>query len=298
MNPLAALDHRAQVEAFQRKHRTALLTLLFTDLVGSTRLKQELGDSKAVALMQGHHALLRDILTRFTEAEEISTSGDSFFLVFTKPSDAVKFSLLLQNKLRALAHDNPHPLLDRIGIHVGEVIIEERPDAAKPKDLYGIQVDTCARVMSLGEAYQILLTRAAFDNARQVLKGQDIERLGPLSWLNHGPYILKGVEEPLEICEAGETEAASLRPPPDSEKVHRHVSPDSEPVLGWRPAIGQTVPNTRWPWTTSRPVYWTTLRRRYSNWRAPPLSPRRAWPCWPTTNARVTGRKPPSWPRS
>ena len=54
-----ALEQRAKVEEFQRKHRIGLLTLLFTDLVGSTKLKQELGDREAVALIQRHHALVQ-----------------------------------------------------------------------------------------------------------------------------------------------------------------------------------------------------------------------------------------------
>ncbi len=95
------LEQRAKVEEFQRKHRIGLLTLLFTDLVGSTQLKQELGDHAAVALIQQHRALVREILSGFKEGEEIETAGDSFFLVFTKPSDAVQFSLLLQTRLRA-----------------------------------------------------------------------------------------------------------------------------------------------------------------------------------------------------
>ena len=96
-----ALQHRAQVEEFRRKHRTGLVTLVFTDIVGSTQLKTALGDREGVALIQTHHALVREILTQFKEAEEISTAGDSFFMVFVKPSDAVRFALLLQSKLRA-----------------------------------------------------------------------------------------------------------------------------------------------------------------------------------------------------
>jgi len=247
--PLASED-RLKVDAFQRKHHTAVLTLLFTDLVGSTRLKQNLGDSRAIALLQQHHALVRELLGRFPEAEEINTAGDSFFIVLVRPSDAVRFALLLQARLRRFAAQTAQALFDRIGIHLGEVIVEERLGSPRPKDLYGIQVDTCARVMARAGGDQILLTRAAFDNARPVLKGEDLEGIGSLSWMNHGPYLMKGVEEPVEICEVGEAGKAVLQPPPDSEKIHRHVSPDSEPVLGWRPALGQPVPNT--PWTLER----------------------------------------------
>jgi WD40 repeat protein/serine/threonine protein kinase/class 3 adenylate cyclase len=247
MTQAAAPEQRARVEEFQRRHRTGLVTLLFTDIVGSTRLKQQHGDTAGFALILRHHSIVRELLSCFDRAEEISTAGDSFFLVFAKPSDAVKFALLLQARLRALAKKTGQPVLDRIGIHVGEVVIEEQAAPGKPRDFYGIQVDTCARVMSLGKGGQTLLTRFAFDNARQVLKGQDLEGLSNLSWVNHGFYLLAGVEEPTEICEVGEALAGPLAPPTTTEKGQRLSTPDQEPVLGWRPALEQKVPGT--PWT-------------------------------------------------
>jgi class 3 adenylate cyclase len=81
-----------------------LVALLFTDVVGSTALKQQLGDHAGVALVQQHHALVRKKLKQFPHAEESSTAGDSFFLVFIKPSDAVRFALLLQSGLCQFNH--------------------------------------------------------------------------------------------------------------------------------------------------------------------------------------------------
>jgi class 3 adenylate cyclase/tRNA A-37 threonylcarbamoyl transferase component Bud32 len=241
-----AIERRAKVEAFRRKHRVGLLTLLFTDIVDSTKLKQTLGDREAVPVIQRHHSAIREILSQFSEGEEIETAGDSFFIVFTKPSEAVKFSLLVQARLRALSAEGGRPVFDRIGIHVGEVWIEEHEQPGKAKDLYGLQVNTCARVQSLGQADQILLTRFPFDSARQVLSGEELEQIDALSWLNHGPYLLKGVEEPLEICEVGEQGKAKLIQPVDNEKARRFISADADPVLEWRPAIDQAVPGTGW----------------------------------------------------
>jgi serine/threonine protein kinase/class 3 adenylate cyclase/tetratricopeptide (TPR) repeat protein len=240
--PLAN-EHRAKVEAFQLRHRTAVLTLLFTDMLGSARLKQELGDLRAVALIEQHEALFRQLLAAFPDAEEVDKTGDSYFAIFARPSDAVRFALLLQSRLRRLGEEHGHAVMDRVGIHVGEVLV--RSDANR-RYLYGTQVDATARVMSLAEGGQILLTRAAFDNARPVLQGADLEGISGLCWLNHGPYLLKGMDEPVEICEVGEADKALFKPPADSEKVRRYISPDAEPVLGWRPALGQAVPNTQW----------------------------------------------------
>ena len=154
-----ALKHRAQVEEFRRKHRIGLLTLVFTDIVGSTELKQRWGDLESTALIQRHHEIAREILSGFPESEVIGTAGDSCFLVFAKPSDAVKFALLLQGRIRALAQATGRAMFDRLGIHVGEVVIEEAGRADKPKDLYGMQVDSCARIMSLAKGSQILMSR-------------------------------------------------------------------------------------------------------------------------------------------
>src|ERR1041385_5630208 len=94
------LGQQSKVEAFGQKHRTALVTLLFTDIVGSTALKQQLGDRAAAELFRRHDDLIRQTLRLFTGAEEIETAGDSFLIVFATPSYAVKFGLMLQAQLR------------------------------------------------------------------------------------------------------------------------------------------------------------------------------------------------------
>jgi class 3 adenylate cyclase len=131
------------------------------------------------------------------------------------------------------------PVQERVGIHLGEVVIAEHETAAKAKDLYGIQLATCARVMALAAGGQILLTRGVFDSARQVLKVEDIPRVGVLSWVSHRPYVLKGIEEGVEVCEVGEAGQSLLSAPKRSEKAQRQVRSDEEPVLGWRPAGGR-----------------------------------------------------------
>jgi serine/threonine protein kinase/class 3 adenylate cyclase/dienelactone hydrolase len=243
--PDAAPD-RVRVEEFRRRHHTGLVTLVFTDLVDSVALRRHLGDQEATTLLQTHRQFVRDLLRRALDAEEIETAGDSFLLLFARPSDAVKFALVLQQQTGALAKERKVALAVRIGIHVGEVVIEEHTQGPKPKDLYGSQVDVCARVMSLARRGQILLTRAVFDSARQALKGEELQGLNELQWLDHGPYVLKGNEEPVDICEVGDVGGGALKAPADSDKAQRRVRAGEEPVLGWRPAVGQVVPNTRW----------------------------------------------------
>src|SRR5213594_1523594 len=111
-----ALQHRAEVEEFRRKHRTGLLTLVFTDIVGSTALKQELGEREVASLLQDYRALVRRWRTRFSESEEIETAGDSFLLVFAKPSEAVEFALTLQMELETWSLARGIQVRQRVGI--------------------------------------------------------------------------------------------------------------------------------------------------------------------------------------
>jgi hypothetical protein len=107
MKQEAPAGGETRAAAVPAEHRTRLVTLVFTDLVGSTQLKQELGDRQALALIQRHHAVVRELLAGFEGGREISTSGDSFFLIFSKPSDAVKFAFLLLARLHDVFLDRP-----------------------------------------------------------------------------------------------------------------------------------------------------------------------------------------------
>lgn len=207
------------------------MTLVFTDMVGSTQLKEQLGTPEALALIEQHHTKLRALLHTFPEAVEVETAGDSFFLAFTRPSDAVRFALQWQTRLRRWNRSRREKLADRIGIHVGEVAVYRDAKTDRIVAVNGLEVDKCARVMSLGQAGHILLTRFAFDNARAMLKRQSIAEVGEIVWLNHGHYALKGVAEPLEICEVAEHGVTALHPPPDSEKAHRLTGPAAAEVV-------------------------------------------------------------------
>lgn len=205
----------------RRSTPNRVVTMLFSDLVGSTKLKQIHGDAHSMNIIRQHHSAVRELLARTTTGEEVSTSGDSFFIVFAVPSEAVMFALKWQDLIRNMAEDEGVAIEDRIGIHVGEVYADEAKVAGKEFDFNGIQVDTAARVMSLAQGNQILMTQFPFYNAQQMLEGFEIDGIGDLTWKHHGQYEVKGVKEPLDIFEVGETGLACLRPPPDSEKAKR-----------------------------------------------------------------------------
>ena len=235
MSGSASTPRREALERFQQKHHLGQVTVVFTDIVASTDLKQTLGDLAAQALLKAHDERVRQILGEFADAQEIETAGDSFLLVFANPADAVAFALRLQASLR-LQSRGQAAVRDRIGIHVGKVLVGEA-------GLFGVDLDTCARVMSVGGADQILLTRAAHDEAAQALEGRTIPGVGRVAWRAHGRYHFKGLPEPLELFEAGEEGKARLHAPEDSEKVVRHRAGR---VAVWPGPSGRRVSRRLW----------------------------------------------------
>jgi class 3 adenylate cyclase/predicted esterase len=221
--------------------RSNLLCLVFTDLVDSTALKSRIGDVAASRLMANYHQEVLGLAGQY-EGREIDSAGDGFFLTFEAPSAAVTFSLRLQ-----LLHKERSDLPTvRIGVHLGEVT--ERPAPAgssKPTLVEGLAVDLAARIGSLATGDQVLMSLPVFNAARQRL---DEAQVGaPVSWLAHGPYLLKGIDEPVEIGEAGFEGISPLAPPQDSEKARSATAAGDELTLGWRPAVGLAIPGrTNW----------------------------------------------------
>lgn len=223
-----------------------IVVLLFSDIVGSVNLKTRLGDAGAAKLVGRHDAIFRETFRAFPSATLLQDTGDGFYARFETASDAVLFSLRFQH---AIGHEGwgEAPIRVRVGVHLGEVTEMKLADSNERK-LSGLAVDLAARVTSLGEGGQILLTRSAFDSARQyVLAHPRVGDVDPpdLRWIAHGPYVMKGSEEPIEVFEVGAAGLAPLKAPGDSEKAKRAIKPGDEEVLGWRPASGLEVPDRK-----------------------------------------------------
>lgn len=224
-------------------------TLVVTDLVDSTRLFATLGDQRAARLSARHERIARDLLARCGGREIDKTDG--FLLLFERTVDALRFALAYHRALAALAQTEETEIAARVGIHLGEVILRANsPDdvarGAKPVEIEGYAKPVAARVMALAKARQTLLTRGAFDLARVAAAREEVSE-DELRWLAHGPYVLKGVAEPVEIFEVGEKGFAPLLVPKSTEKAHRAVTAEDELTLGWRPAPGLEVPrHARW----------------------------------------------------
>ena len=223
--------------------RTVLEAIMFTDIEDSVKLEQHLGTRAYADVLKRHGDLFFQALSPVRSGHVEKHTGDGFMVRFGGASDAVVAALRFQWLLSREGWPMERPLRVRIGIHQGEILL---PDAEQqmPASI-GAPVNLAARVHALAEGGQVLLTRSVFDDARQFVKtipglpaGEQLE----LGWVAHGAYLIKGIDEPVEIFEVGERGRALFRAPAGRAGAQRSVSAEEEATLGWRPANEMEVP--------------------------------------------------------
>lgn len=128
------------------------LTFLFTDIEGSTRLLQQVGDRYAL-LLDEQRRLLRAAFAA-EGGVEVNTEGDSFFVVFTSAARAAAAAVAGQRALAAFAWPDGAAIKVRMGLHTGEAVIADG-------DYTGLDVHKAARVMAAGHGGQIVVSDAA-----------------------------------------------------------------------------------------------------------------------------------------
>ncbi|HEU5213433.1 MAG TPA: response regulator [Gaiellaceae bacterium] len=170
---------------------TGIVALLFTDVEGSTRHVQELGDDYP-AVMAEHRRLIRDAVEG-RGGHEVDARGDETFAVFASTRDAVHAAADAQ---RALAVS---PLRVRIGIHTGE------PTQAEG-GYVGLDVNRAARICTAGHGGQVLVSQSAHDL---------VAPLGEAEFRDLGEHELRGLPRPERIyqlvAEGLEGDFAALR---------------------------------------------------------------------------------------
>jgi class 3 adenylate cyclase len=146
-----------------------LATVLFTDIVDSTRRAAQMGDRDWRALLDAHDAVVRSQLTRF-RGREVNTSGDGFLAMFDGPQRAIRCAMAIRDAVRSLGIEV------RAGLHTGEC--EVRGD-----DIGGIGVHIGARVSALAGPDEVLVS----STLRDLVMGSGLE------FEDRGAHELKGV---------------------------------------------------------------------------------------------------------
>jgi class 3 adenylate cyclase len=147
-----------------------LLTVLFTDIVGSTKLVEELGDRRWRELLERHNAIVSEQLARH-RGTEVDRAGDGVLATFDGPARAIRCACEIAAHLRS------DGIEIRAGIHAGEVELMNGR-------IGGIAVHVGARVASKAKAGEVLVTSTVKD----LVAGSGVELE------DRGSHLLKGVE--------------------------------------------------------------------------------------------------------
>ena len=154
------------------------VTLVFTDIEGSTRLLAELGQVGYRDALAGHRAAVREAFGRYG-GYEVDNQGDSFFYAFPSASAAVS---AVEGAMVGLEGG---PISIRVGIHTGEPILD-------PPKYVGLDVHTAARIMASGHGGQVVLSRST----RELLDDS-------LGLCDLGEHRLKDLSGPQRLYQLG-----------------------------------------------------------------------------------------------
>ena len=197
---------------------TGTVTLVFTDVEGSTELLRQLRDEYGRVIGE-HERLLRDAFSK-RGGREINVQGDSFFFAFRTPRDAVQAAVEAQRALASHAWPHEAGVRVRIGIHTGE--------ASVSADRYvGLAVHRAARICAAGHGGQILLSQTT-----HTLLEDEEEEIG-VTVTDLGEHRLKDFDRPVRIYQLAAPGLAQAFPPLRAAAVTeptraRRAEPDPE----------------------------------------------------------------------
>ncbi|HVE87912.1 MAG TPA: CHAT domain-containing protein, partial [Myxococcales bacterium] len=192
----ALFARREEIDRSLQQHQREL-SVMFTDIVGSTQYFEQKGDIAGMALLRRHNGMLFPVVQECS-GRIIKTIGDAIMAVFDRPQDAVRCAQKMQRALEAEKRD-PHQerIRIRIGAHHGRAFVTE-------KDVFGDTVNTAARVAHEAGGDEIVVSQ----HLAEALAASGGFRMQP-----RGSVSLKGKAEPLPLFlvswrDAGAPEAA------------------------------------------------------------------------------------------
>ena len=168
----------------QKEEQPRVITVLFTDIAGSTAMTQALGDAGAQEVVRAHNRVVREALTQF-RGREVKHTGDGIMASFEQASDSVEAAIMMQRGANAHTQSNPNlPLYLKIGINAGEPIQEDN-------DLFGSTVQMSARVVDKAQKNEIFVT----DVVKGICAGKSYR------FVNRGGFEMKGFDGPVTLWE-------------------------------------------------------------------------------------------------
>lgn len=197
---------------------TTTVTVLFTDIVGSTSMRQHQGETTAHGVLNAHNDLVRQQLGQYS-GREVKTIGDSFMAAFDSARKAVECAIGIQRSLETYNGQHPKsPVKVRIGLHTGEAILAG-------DDLFGTSVDAAARIMAKAEGQQILVS----DVVKTVLGAAK-----DLGFKDHARVRLKGFPDRWRLWEV------TWRTEPDTASASHASTGQGRSATGRTPYVGRS----------------------------------------------------------
>ena len=191
---------------------TGTVTLLFSDVEGSTRLLERLGARQYAEVLGRHRLLLRKAFAQH-DGYEAGTEGDSFFVTFARAEDAVAAAGDAQQALAAAAPE----LRVRMGLHTGEPL-------TSGADYVGMDVHRAARIMAAAHGGQVLVS----ETTAALLDGVPLRDLGP--------HRLKDLLEPIRLHQL-ELDGLPGEFPPLRSLQRTNLPVAAWPLLGREPEL-------------------------------------------------------------
>jgi adenylate cyclase len=190
----------------------SIMTIIFTDMVGSTDLTQAVGDVAAQEVVRRHNAIVRSAISEHS-GREIKHTGDGIMASFPTAGSGVEACIDIQRAIVSFNATKPELELHvRIGINSGEPIVEEN-------DLFGATVQLAARICAKAGTDQIYCSNSVRD--LYVNKSH--------LFFNLGPVELKGFKEPIPIYEVKWKEKSSALLP-ISQDLPDSLAPEATPA--------------------------------------------------------------------
>ncbi|HSS68987.1 MAG TPA: adenylate/guanylate cyclase domain-containing protein, partial [Nocardioidaceae bacterium] len=185
------------------------VTMLFSDIEGSTALLSRLGDGYAGTL-QAYRALVRSVWSRWDGAE-MGTEGDGAFVVFERATDAARAAIQVQRVLANAEWPQGEHIRVRIGLHTGEAV----PDG---EGYVGLDVHRAARVAAAAHGGQVVVTAPTYELIQHDMPADTIAE-------DLGGHLFKDFALPLRIYQLTNADLTSSFPP-----LRSHGSASSLPV--------------------------------------------------------------------
>lgn len=195
-----------------------VLTVLFTDIVGSTKLASKLGDRKWKDVLDRHDAAARGQL-KLHDGHEVKTVGDGFLATFEGPENAVRCASAIGEAVSDLGIEI------RAGLHTGQCEV-------RGSDLGGIAVHIAARIADLADAGEVLVSQTV----KELVTGSK------LPFVSRGMHSLRGVPGTWRVFQLKDKKRAAAKPTPPRARRSREITlmiVDDHPL--WRNSLRQLL---------------------------------------------------------